>query len=374
MTFAWFGLSGGARGPTLPGLAARVGESLAEIGLVTFASAFGSMIGTLLAGRLLDRGHGRAMVAVAAVGAVVPLALIPSVRSLPVLLILFALLGVAGGFIGTGGQTLLVWTDERRASTRISAMHFFFGAGAVIGPLTVAWSFPLRGDGLAVYWAFAAMAIPLAWMLWRAGSGVSVPQHAIPSETRSASRRSFLWFGALFFLFVGAERIISSWLFAHAMEIGVFDASQAAYLNSGFWTAFTMARLVSIPLSRTVSPRRFVGLSVAACAVSSLALFIVGSTFTGLWVVTIVFGASIATIFPQTASWLNDAIGTTGRRMSWIILASSVGSMLFPWGTGLLMERFSGIGLPLALTAACLAGVVGYVVLVRRMRGAEYPA
>lgn len=103
-----------------------------------------------------------------------------------------------------------------------------------------------------VYWILAGIAVPIALYM---GLQPRNPEHPhkqtldVSSSHHNIARSlPMIVAGMLFrFFYVRAELTFGNWIFTYTVTLKLADATQAAYLTSGFWLAFTIGRLVSIP-------------------------------------------------------------------------------------------------------------------------------
>ena len=49
------------------------------------------------------------------------------------------------------GNTLLVWVHPARVGPVMNALHFFFGLGAFLSPILIAWAMRGTGDLIHAY-------------------------------------------------------------------------------------------------------------------------------------------------------------------------------------------------------------------------------
>jgi len=235
----------------------------------------------------------------------------------------------------------------------------------MLAPLMVAWFLPVRADGLFVYWVFAIALLPLivALLLSRTESG---KQHkSVVTPVHPQSSKALVWAVVLFFLYVGAETTMGTWLFSYAERAAQFTPVMAAYLVGTFWGAFTLGRLLTIVGSSYISSARFVLGSMAAATVSSLGILFLPHDGIWLWMSVAALGLSMAAVFPQAFAFVSSSLGTTGRSTGWLLIASSLGGMLMPWLAGQMLESVSAQVLPI-LVAVATSLVVFSFLMVRR--------
>ena len=361
--FVGLGLTAACLGPTLPSLAAIAGTSLARIGLLVVVRSLGSMLGSLLAGPLIDRGRGGGAVAGSLVLMVGTMALVPILGSIAVLLALFFVLGMGQGALNTGANTLIVWGSGGRTQSRLSLLHFSFGLGAFLAPMLVVWFLGVRSDGLFSYWVIAAVLVPV--LLWVVGSSRRVTfEMGTGPRPHASSARAFGWAMILFFLFVGVETTIGSWLFAFAQRAADASAATAGYLVATYWVTFMATRLFSGLADLHVKPSVYVmGGAISAVALSLLILGFAGGGV-GLWVGVAALGVAMAALFPQAYAFCSHTLGMTGRRTAWLLVASSLGGMAIPWLTGLFLETTPRV-LPGIIAIAMMLALVAFRAVLR---------
>ncbi len=244
LAFIALGLGSGSLGPTLPALAAQTNAEMKQISNLFIARSFGTMIGSWMIGRFYDRTAGHPLLAASLLASAVALALIPSAKLMPVLLVLSAFIGITAASINVGGNALIVLVHGDRVRPFISALHFAFGLGGFLAPMLVA-RLVHRADSLSVtYWSLALIIIPVA-LLTFASPSPTLHRHKHLNSAEPMPMLIIALFAVFFFLEVGAEATVMGWYFSYAAERGM-SARTAAYLNSGFWAAFTVGRLATI--------------------------------------------------------------------------------------------------------------------------------
>lgn len=170
VAFIGLGLISASLGPTLPGLAEQTRTDLGEISFLFTTRATGYMLGSLLGGRLYDllRGHPVMAGSLALMG--LGMFMVPTTPILWLLALLLFLVGLGEGAVDVGGNTLIVWIHRSRVGPYMNGLHFFFGLGAFISPLVVAWAIVWSGEIRWAYWLLAAGVIPIVIGLLRLAS------------------------------------------------------------------------------------------------------------------------------------------------------------------------------------------------------------
>ena len=346
--FVALGMATAALGPALPSLADHTRSQLNEISFLFTAHALGYLVGSFQGGRLYDRIPGHPLIAVVLITMAAMLALVPLVSLLWALALVMLILGVAGGAVDVGGNTLLVWVHGRNVGPYMNGLHFFFGAGSFLSPIILAISLSLSDDVTWGYWALAVAMVPAAIWLFRlpspvarATSGGSGEEHdTAPSagdtgsgRGRRTNRLIFL-IALLLFLYVAAEAAFGGWIFTYARDSNLAAAASAAYLTSAFWGALTFGRLLAVPIAARVRPIRILFADLGGCLASLGAILLWPESPLALWVGTLGLGFSMASIFPTAISLAERYLPITGRATGWFLVGASAGAMFLPWLIG----------------------------------------
>ena len=340
--FICLGLDLAIAGPTLPALATQTGSRLGQMGLLFLASSIGYTLGTFVSGRIFDRVRGHPVMGIAQLFVAALLVLIPLTPWLWGLLLILVCKGFAEGFINTGANILMVWTHGEKVGPFMNGLHFFFGLGAFLSPLLVAQVVGMAGGYRLGYWIVAAIAT-LAGLRMLTMSGNPRPTSAQDGDTVRTVRGPVpvaLIISAMLFLFfyVGAEITFGGWIYTYAVTLRLASLAGAAYLNSMFWLAFTIGRLISIPAATRFKPKQV----ILAALLSSLVMLILGMLFssssTVLWMMAIGLGFCMAPVWPTGFTLAGQSIDLTGRLTSIILLGDSFGGMVLPSAVGQVIE------------------------------------
>jgi FHS family Na+ dependent glucose MFS transporter 1 len=375
--FLCLGLDMSVIGPTLNNLAEQTGSTLGEIGMIFFLGAGGVSLGTLLGGWTLDRTSGRLVLGAAQILSGSLLFLVPHVRWYVLLLALFVVKGIAGGVVGTGANTLIQWTHGAKAGPYVNALHFFFGLGAFLSPFLLGLLLSAGAVYSNVYTLLALFDISVgAAVLFRL-SPPQPPQMAHREAGATGTQRSYLApivVAAMLFLFfyVSAEITFGGWLYTYAVKLGLADAARAAYLTSLFWLAFTLGRLISIPVAVRFSSAPVLLAALTGSAAFLVLLVVFPASPEVMWLSVAGIGFSMAPTWPSGYNLAVQSIHLTARLGAVIMLGDSIGGMVLPGLTGLFMER-AGAGAMTKLVLASMATTAvafGAIVLFRARRRA----
>ncbi len=382
--FVCLGLTNASLGPLLPFLADQSQVGLGQVSILFSGRWLGYLLGSLWGGRLFDRRSGHPLMAASLGIMALAMALTPVIHLIWGLLLIMASLGASEGALDVGGNTLLVWRHGRQVAPFMNGLHFFFGLGALASPLLIIQGASSYGWFAWALWFIALVTLPIALVLLYLPS----PRATVDSSQSDGSdrgkkggdpqrgnRRRVVSLLIIFFLTaIGVEQSFGGWIYAFAVKAQLATSRGAALLTSVFWGAFTFSRLLSIYVSRCLSSRTYLILSLGGSAVSLLALntlYLLGDKAlvgTILWLGTALLGVSIATVFPMTLSYAGERTPIFGQTTGLFLVGVSAGGMLIPWLIG---QFFESAG-PYSAMVILLMSMIGSIVVfeqVDRMTG-----
>src|SRR5215208_585501 len=357
LAFILLGLIMAAQGPTLLKLAEHTSSALNQISLLFFFGSLGYLLGSYFGGRIYDRVPGHRFMAGVLVFLGILIALVPMATSLWVLLVVVLIQGLANGALDVGCNTLLLWVHNETVGPFMNGLHAFFGVGSFIAPLIFARVISTTGDIHWVYWFFAIAAVPIAIWLWNLPSPDT---RAVPAEHEKTPFPILpvLVMVLCFMLYVGGEAGYGSWIYTYAFKLNFGTEVTAAYLTSAFWGAFTFGRLFGIWVSTRARPITILALDFAGCIISIGLILLFRESATVLWIGTILFGLSQASIFPTFMTLAEERMHVTGTMAGWFLVGVGLGSMILPWLIGQAFVRIGPGAMMALIFAALLLNVV----------------
>lgn len=347
LAFIGLGAATAVLGPTLQGLAQNTASTLAQISSLFLLTSFGYLLGSFASGRIYDRVRGHPVLSLGLLIAAALIAVVPLVRSLLYLQVLFFIIGIAQGSIDVGGNTLIIWLHGERVPPFMNGLHAFYGLGATFAPLIVA-AVLSRTDSLnSIYWALTILIVPVSLLV------LFFPSPSLSSARQQAQERPavpaiVILLSVIFFAFTGAELGFGGWIYTFTTSMEYGTPTTAAGVNAAFWGAFTLSRLVSIPLAMKLRPQQMLWVDFVGVIASLLVIILFSSVDILLWIGAIGTGLFMASIFPTLLNYAQNYMQLSGRVTSWFFTGSSLGSMTLPWLMGQLIA-------PLGATAAMIA-------------------
>lgn len=348
LAFISLGTVGAILGPTLLQLADNTGVKLSQISFLFAARSIGYVIGSLLGGRLYDRQPGHPVMSLMLVILAAALALMPIISLFWLLVAVVLAAGTMEGIVDVGGNTLLVWLYRHHVGPFMNGLHFFFGVGGIMAPLLIAQVIQWNGDIHWVFWLLALLPLPTALWLLRLPSPIAQPT-SVEGASGQVDRRLVALTILFFLLYTGVEVSFSGWIFTYTVKQHLATEAAAAYLTSAFWGAFTLSRLISIPISLRVRPRYILLWDLIGTLISLAILVIWPNSEVALWVGVLGVGLSIASVFPTTMSLAARRMNVTGQIAGWFFVGASIGATILPWLIGYLFDSLGAYMLPIAL-------------------------
>jgi MFS transporter, FHS family, Na+ dependent glucose transporter 1 len=340
LAFILLGLTVAADGPSLLKLAEHTSSTLDQISLLFIFGSLGYLLGSYIGGQIYDRVPGHRFMSGVLIFLGIMTAAVPVVHSRWLLLAVVLILGLAKGALDVGCNTLLLWVHNETVGPYMNGLHAFFGVGSFIAPLIVAQVIAVTDDINWVYWLFAVAAFPIALWIW---SLPSPEARAVPAQHENAPFPILpvVVMVLCFVLYVGGEAGYGAWIYTYAFTLKFGTEVTAAYLTSAFWGSFTLGRLLGIWVSMRAKPLMILALDFVGCVISLGLILFFQESSTFLWLGTILFGISQASIFPTFLTLSEERMHITGSITGWFLVGAGMGGMILPWLIG---QAFVRIG------------------------------
>jgi MFS transporter, FHS family, Na+ dependent glucose transporter 1 len=370
IVYAGLGLSVGVLGPSLLRLADNTGTTIGQVSAIFLFHSLGYLLGAVIGGRSYDRIAGHPIMSLMLVFMAITLAITPIINVLWLLSLVMLLFGIAQGALDVGDNALLLWTYGSKVGPYMNGLHLFFGIGAFLAPVLVAQSVSV-GDSLNLaYWGMAAfMLIPAVGLLFmRSPLKTDGPNDAAKSSGRSNAL--LLGMIVVFLVFyIGMEHGITGWIFTYATTSNLLNEASAAYVTSLFWGAFTLGRVLSIPIAIKIRPRQVLTIDLLGCFTSILILLIWPGSVTALWISIAATGFFAAPLFPTIITFAENRMHLTGKSTSLFFVGVSIGGMFFPWLIGQCYESVGPRMVPFTIITSATLMIGLFVLLVKKYPG-----
>ncbi len=295
----------------------------AQEGVIASIQALGLVIASLAAGPFIDL-KGNKLALLAGLGLVI-VALIsaPNAGGYGGLLVVYFVLGVGGGIVVTGANSLVGAVEPERRGSALNFLNLFFGLGGIVttyvasekvNPATVCY-------GIAALTAVAFVMNASAKMPPAAGRA-SFQLNQVPTLL---STPALILLSFFLFLYVACEVGVWNWLNRYLQTAG-FDPTRAGHVVSyGFAFGILVGRVV---ISRVLIkvPALTVTLFAAICMAITTSAMLELRSPNAITAAVFCAGLSMAPVFPTTLAVTGDTFHRgTATAMGIVITCGWIG-------------------------------------------------
>ena len=386
-------------GPTIPTLAYNLQVHIKSLSFILLSRAAGYLFGSIVGGIIYGKFDPHLMIFLALVLTAVGTVIIPYLNLVVYVAIAISTVGVSMGFLDTAGNVMCLQIWGEKAAPFLQAFHFSFALGTTMAPLlAMPFIMEVNADiqnstynestAVSIYTTtpfekfydvsyifitcasitFVGGLLFLYLACFHHGSSTSNRTETVEEEG-SAFRVKMLVLLFLFFLvYVGAEVTFGVYIYTFAISSEKhYSKSQASLLNSLFWGSFAVGRFIAIPISKYFSPAKVLQVNLVGTFISAITLacfpFYAQTLDFFFWVAVVVYGVSMASIFPTGITWAEQYITVTGKAAMVLVVGGATGEMLCPFIAGQLIEADPMYLMYFAIACACIS-IVNYLLLV----------
>jgi fucose permease len=301
-----YGMISAMLGTILPELSARFTLTPRQNGTMATTQALGLMVASVGVGPLLDDfGQKIGILLGLAIIAAVLLALPRSGGFRSVAWMLF-LLGVGGGTVTTGINSLVSDVDGTHRAVALTLVNIFFGLGGLATPF-------LSANLLGRNWVrlcHTIAVLALGCIAIQAAAPMTRPTEAgrfLFADVGAVLVRPELFLLGLFmFLYVGCEVGIWNWLVRHLITQGIPESRALNILSLGFALGLLLGRLAVSGILLRVSSIDVTLAASIAMTVVTLAM-VRSRSASAAWVLVFLTGLAMSPVFPTTLAMTGDA-------------------------------------------------------------------
>jgi MFS transporter, FHS family, glucose/mannose:H+ symporter len=267
-----------------------------------------------------------------------------------------ALYGLGLGLMIPTDNLLIAEVSPNSKSSAVSLLNFFWGVGAVLCSLLVAWSHA-RGL-LPIFLGLVALSLLLLLVAVRdfPFPGAVKSDHT-PVAWREIWTSPAAWlFAAVFFLYPGAETAVGGWIGSYVSRMGTHGAAMASTMPAFFWAALMLGRGPGSLLLPHLPERRVLQVGYALGA-SGIGLLLWSSTLPGVIASALLTGLSFSTLYPIAVARLSHHYGIAARSIGSVMFSlAAVGPAMIPWLVGVISHATGNLraGLLVPLVATVL--------------------
>jgi fucose permease len=375
VAFIGLGMPDGLLGVAWPSIRASFSIPLDAIGMLLTAVMAGYMTSSFLSGPVVTRlGVGRVL---AASCAMTGLALIgyTSVPEWWMIILLGIVAGLGAGAIDAGLNT---YVAAHFSEGLMQWLHASWGIGITLGPIIMTIGLTTLNSwhvGYRVVGSFQlvlAVCFVLILAMWNQRNKPvenEEPKRLTDYKTPIAEtlRRPRVWLSIfLFFMYVGGEAALGTWIYTLLTESRGIDPTAAGFWAGSYWATFTVGRVVAGLFAKRAGVNLLITGGLIGALLGAGLLVWNPSEAINLLAVALI-GFSIAPIFPAMMSGTSQRVGahfaanTIGMQMA----ATGLGTAVIPSLMGIFARQVSLEIIPICLLIV-YAGLFGLYILAVR--------
>jgi fucose permease len=289
--------------PMLGVLLPALGLTPDQQGTLGMVQAFGLVLSSLSAGPFIDKqGNKPALVTGLALVAA-SLFTMPSVGGYSGLLAAFFILGLGGGIVVTGANSLVGAIEPTRRGSALNFLNLFFGLGGILTTLTA--SYILKPLPLC----YSIAALTAVSLMVAIATKMPGPSGEIGFRLSEApvllSRPALLLLSFFLFLYVACEVGMWNWLKLYLISKHFDEPTAGGVVSYGFATGILVGRVV---VSRVLVKVPALTVTLFSAILIALTTFIMLRLDSPVAITAAVFctGLSMAPVFPTTLAIVGD--------------------------------------------------------------------
>jgi fucose permease len=365
VAFVALGLPDGLLGVAWPSVRATFSIPLDAIGMLMTASVAGYLTTSFLSGPLVSRlGIGKVLpisctlIATALIG----YTLVPAWW---MMVLLGILAGSGAGAIDAG---LNGYIAANFNEGMMQWLHASYGIGITLSPLIMTAALSTFASWRIGYRTVAGIQLALAVVflltlsMWnRRESTVKTDEAKQPEDYKSLMREALsrpkVWMSvSLFFLYVGGELSLGTWIYSLLTLSRGINPTLAGLIAGSFWATFTISRILAGLYARRVGADHLIQGSIAAALVGVILLIWNPSQVVNLLAVVLI-GFSIAPTYPALMSGTKLRVGErfAANVIGMQVAAAGLGGALIPSLLGVLANHFSLEVIPICMLVDFMA-------------------
>lgn len=335
-------------GPMLPSIRADLHINYSQAGMLLSGQFVGMLLTALIGGQLMDKFGPKPFLLTG--GAILLAGLIGSMTagSFVLLYTLNLLTGLGFGIYEVGINALCADNSEENKGGDMGFLHFFYGAGAISGPILAAASIKYLNSWRICFGISAILPLLVTLLLLTSKSSalrISKPVEAVKGNTNANPLKSmFVWAVGLTGLFyVGIETVTGGWIPEFWKSNAASSLIPAALVPSIFWGCLTLGRLFAGRLADRMGLMKYL-LSAAGVTLVLAALWNLVSFDIGILALVSLLGFALSGQYPTLMAMVTASFpGRTGTTSAFLTAAAGVSGFILPTLVGKAADMF-GIG------------------------------
>jgi len=306
-----YGMIAAMLGTILPDLSDRFHLTPTQNGTIAFAQALGLILASVGVGPLLDTQGDKIglILGLAFIG--LALFLLPRSGGFRSIVFLLFLLGVGGGIVVTGANTLASAASEAHRATALNLVNLFFGLGGLATPFISANLFQKNWVRLCYTVASLTVVTLVIQTMTQMPAPTGAARFVLADAVPVLGKPLLFMLGLFLFLYISCEVGVWNWLPRHLIAQGIPESRALNILSLGFALGLLVGRVGVSPILIHVHA---VVVTLVASIAMAITTFLMLRTNKPGPAAALVFiaGLAMAPVFPTTLA----IVGTAFPRMS----------------------------------------------------------
>jgi fucose permease len=306
LAFFIYGLIAAMLGTILPDLSDRFHLTPSQNGTIAFAQALGLIIASLGVGPLLDNEGKKVGIILGLVVISTVLFALPRSPGFRSIVVLLFLLGVGGGTLVTGANSLVSDVSATHRATALNLTNLFFGLGALTTPFIAANLFGRKWVRLCYSIASLTVVTLAIQALTRMPGPTGAGRFVLADAAPVLGRPLLFLIGLFLFLYVTCEVGMWNWLPRYLIAQGIPESRALNILSLGFALGLLLGRAAILPILNRVPA---ITVTLAGSVAMAITTFLMLRTHRPALAAAMVFvaGLSMAPVYPTTLAIVGDA-------------------------------------------------------------------
>ena len=320
-----YGMIAAMLGTILPDLSKRFHLSPKQNGNIAMAQAIGLIVASVSVGPLMDNVGKKPGLVLGLALVMVALYALPKSKGYGSILVLLLVLGLGGGIIVTGANSLVSDVSEARRATTMNFLNLFFGLGGLATPFISA-NLLSRNSVKLCYVVAGLTTLALAVHLFAPIPPPTGERSFQFAQAGQLLSQPVLWLLAiLLFLYVAMEVGVWNWLPRHLIAQGIPEGRALNILSLGFALGMLIGRVAVAPILITV-PASTVTLVAAVLMAVTTYLVLKTRSPKVAWLAVFCAGLAMAPVFPTTLAMVGNTFKVaTSTAMGLVITFGWIG-------------------------------------------------
>jgi len=320
-----YGMIAAMLGTILPELSERFHLTPSQNGAIASAQALGLVLASVAVGPLLDIEGKK-------IGLVLGLALIsialfalPRSRGFRSIMLLLFLLGIGGGILVTGANSLVSDVSQSHRAFALNLVNLFFGLGGLATPFIAANLFGKNWVRLCYTIASLTVIALIIQALTKMPGPTGAGGFVLAEATPVLARPLLFLIGLFLFLYITCEVGTWNWLVRHLIAQGIPESRALNILSLGFALGLLIGRAAILPVLAHVPA---ITVTLTGSIAMAVTTFLMLRTTRPATATALVFlaGLAMAPVFPTTIAIVGDAFPRmTGTAIGFVITCGWTG-------------------------------------------------